>query len=315
MCRVNLIDTVRKWRLKEESDSTILLERRSVSSVFKTFYLVIFIVTTWKVSVFIENECANLLLTNNWFFWLPFVFFWVFLFHMLRLYVSLEQLEDPLTDLHQNYIRPLSSNRRRFFEQFLRFFVMVLVSLKGFEIIFMGNQLHIITSFIEVHPRVVGLAEIFLYLTALYSAMLLWDIFMKLWGGKKWNETFWEVSLVGFCISLYFMYVIASTDKAHVIPSSNLEFMRLLMVALIAATMFSLFRGKSVLKAIREVPASIAEVLEVPYYGRHCNIVVDQYANVKPSDPAVFHGNKCTSTSCDLSKKTQQVIIPEEVSR
>ncbi len=164
----------------------------SLSSAYKNVYLLVFAIAAAAIAYQLLR-CKNALwevvqgggtgsINYYTFVGALVVFCIAIFFHLMRIYVSMEQLEDPTTEEHRLYIKPLRGWRTGV-EQAVRILIIVIVSLK----------------FVPVFNTIHRLAY---YLVILYSSLLLWDVFIHFAGKLVWRDTFIGSSIVGLIVSI-----------------------------------------------------------------------------------------------------------------
>jgi hypothetical protein len=204
----------------------VILPGRLLASVMKTVYFLAFVITAWNLAVAIRghgnpfikiakgisDRDATVMGSITLFFTLS------ILAHIIRIYLNLEMLENPMSKIHKEFIDPLGK-APRFFEQSLRAALVLLVS---FEIASqMGEGVgaaefakhSVFGAFLYVSKVLFGwlpfipnvdiavlkkegiqsLSGFILYLNGIYVLLFLWDlvviigmsIFRLTWDGLK----------------------------------------------------------------------------------------------------------------------------------
>jgi flagellar biosynthesis protein FliQ len=173
---------------------------------------------------------------------------------LIRIYITMELLEDPFSKHHNKYIRLLGT-KKRFFEQLIRIFIIVIVSLKIFTEKDDWSNINTLASF----------------LLSLYFGLLLLDCItlppLKEWKNKKWSELIWPYMTIdffgfGLAVLLYLMTSSSQNQTAYFIP----------IIVVLVVFLFLLFASliHSIIKYFKEYCYFILDLLlnlYEPYYG------------------------------------------------
>jgi len=244
---------------------------KSLTSAFKLFYLGVFILTAWYFfnpfwshlpSIFNSLGAGDIPFLDGVFilfvlFLLPLAVF----MHFLRLYITMELLEDPTSPFHAKFIRPLTSFPR-YFEQLVRLIVIAIITFKALGILGFG--------------MFDSLQHLCSYMLLFYGLLMFWDVMILTFHFRNktisWKDTYILQNIVSFMASAI----------AWLISRGQLESYFLLALALlfiIAATVYSFIKDYKYGKNNEFVNRSfIPELLKtiksifIPYYGEEKSI-------------------------------------------
>ncbi len=186
--------------MKPVSTVTVTKLHKSLTSAYKNLYLGVFLYAAYEIGhqffesrPFVWNLLGNGDLQSDnyrYFTWLVLLLCAAVGLHLLRIYLTMERLEDPTSNRHERYLSekgwPVQLG-----EQWIRMAVILIVSLKFMPIVDTLNKLA-------------------WFLAILYCALLSWDLFMWLFGGVRLKETYLPSSSVGLCASLLLIGVSAN---------------------------------------------------------------------------------------------------------
>ncbi|HHT9122668.1 MAG TPA: hypothetical protein ACFYEF_07335 [Candidatus Wunengus sp. YC63] len=217
-------------------------EGRPLSSAIKTFYFLVFFSAgvTFFFPFFTKiSDFWNALPSKpntRWdaiFFTVALVIFYIVIFfHFIRLYITLELLEDPTTDFHKIFIYPLG-NKARFAEQIIRFLLILCVS---FKIIDLFKHL-LVTIEVNTNP------DLSKYILVLYVVLLLWDIVYVM--ASHWNsmsEKIFDNKLSSLLINILLIFVVILL--LIFCPKTYSEYIKIMLIFISVILVFTLFNGK-----------------------------------------------------------------------
>ena len=220
------------------NDRNVVLQEKQLSSAFKIFYLAIFLNTAYKIFLDLNMHSDSLrkeiLLEHSTILSvLLYIFPVVLFFHFMRIYFTMEELEDPTSLPHHIYIASLGKIGR-VIEQLVRLSVILLVSLK-------------LTNIIIGTTHFNSLKSLFYYLSFFYFSLLFWDIFITLYYQKYKNNSqnspstyFWQ-DIICFVASLIFLIIfIFQNGKNQSIDAAMVASYCLLIIIMI--TLISFYR-------------------------------------------------------------------------
>ncbi len=179
--------------------------RRSPSSAFKVVYLILFVTAAIQLRldllnnrdsswVFFSQKAIGGLDYTLYTYLLQF-FAGALILHLLRMYLSMEDLEDPCSDTNERCFRNSSVWFRRT-EQIIRLTVIAVLSMK---LISLG-----------IFPKVTTLNATAVFLCVLYGLLIAWDVFvMILRPSMRWYVLKWTfpASLGGMATVLCLFFV------------------------------------------------------------------------------------------------------------
>lgn len=182
------------------SDSTVVAFTDPISSHMKFFYSALFFYVSFLVFGRIGSHAFKSWghfsqipdTPGNKFAYSIIIVLLIFfeVYHFLRMYLYLHQLEDPSSIVYKRYIRPFHNERCLLLcEHFVRFVLVGIVTLKMFE-----NYLLNIDAF-----------RMFVaYLLLFYIFLLLWDYIVAKSSQVKNDDTFYVMNIIGI-ITLFFL--------------------------------------------------------------------------------------------------------------
>lgn len=171
--------------------------------------------------------------------------------HLLRMYITMEQLEDPFSQGYRNYIAALQDNQSSLTkEQYARMFVICVVSSKTFL------------------PRFTEFWQIGVFLLILYSSLLTWDVIMVRTKHFEWKKTYW-LSSIGGLIGSFVMIGIGIAP--HYTKSSLLlpGIAAVVYVVLVIVTFVFEWRQTGRMRVFDHFKKLLKEFV-APYYGQFC---------------------------------------------
>lgn len=273
----------------------VINPKRSLASVLKTVYLGGFIYAGVKILASpadVESglkasgiDAGQIESLNDWLFFALFLFLVSAFLHHIRLYVTIELLEDPASQLHQDTIKGLdNSSIHRFMEQTVRLIITALVALKVSkpdlltffleQIGYKNSQLWCVIT--NTDHTISTIPSYLLYLIIIYIVLMFWD-FIVYFGGDIKNNNFSSLVLflshilgIIFCGLVLFAWVNhAGNNKSNDITG--------LVYLIFASIFFGSFYIIILLyyfftnKEFWEVIRSMIWNLFQPYYGHICN--------------------------------------------
>jgi hypothetical protein len=177
---------------------------------------------------------------------LIFAFTCIMAFHFLRIYVTLELLEEPVSRLHLTFLVPLQRRWQRAVEQGIRVLVVGLVSLK------------LITAL----PTITAFAA---YAFWVYFSLLLWDGFMIAIGRKRCRDTFVFSSLFGV-VFFASLWVLMSKHQGTIYTAAVIYF-SVITLFMLGALVYDFLRGAV---PYRDFCRALWNDVVRPYYGSTC---------------------------------------------
>ncbi len=294
-----------------DKDVTII-DKQPLTSALKIVYLCFFVYTASTIfSAFVshipeigESIKANTLPTLDGLIFIIVLFFLPVAvgLHFVRIYLTMEMLEDPTSPFHKKYLTRLSSDAK-FKEQLLRFSAIILVSFKliekicGFEVL---NQLH-------------GLCA---YLVAFYFSLLLWDLWIYCCHKKidpnfsLIEDTYFRMNAFSMMAAIFAFYLALGIVKSYFI-------LALALLCIIAAIFMSFYydykdKKKSSDNCVfwRELVfwsdlKDIMKNIKTPYYGDQ--YVVSREKIFRDNTNKPFSGS-CDSDNCRYQEGSIQVL-------
>jgi hypothetical protein len=238
-------------------DEQIILKKPFFPSVIKTFYLLVFVYSTYqamgtlleKSRIFLNEDipiCAYSV-PQIALYAITILYVVAFSLHMLRLYLSLEELEDPFSKVHKDFIKPLGKGCKSIVERYIRSAFLLVVSLKVINFNLFNSELK----------------GIFLYLLCLYGSMLAWDVYIWKAGRVKRKELFFSISLPGTLIA----YAMWCTQLHYFGADGTKILIATLLGMMMLATFYSLL-SNDWYGFIKEGLQTICDFFyKPPYYG------------------------------------------------
>lgn len=196
----------------------MLINETPLSSAYKVAYFVIFVATAVDV---VRNLIGNYSAlgktlgivsesTNDHTVSVLYACFCVtFLFHIIRVYLTMEFLEDPSTNLHKDFVHKYDK-KMRFWEQAIRYCIILTVSIY-FVHVFGANASH----------TQISIKTISLFLVVLYFFLLCWDCHALLaMQGSKSKRTlkvlpFISCDAIGFILNSCILWVLVKPKDAE----------------------------------------------------------------------------------------------------
>jgi hypothetical protein len=163
-------------------------------------------------------------------------------FHFLRLYVSLELLENPCSEFFSKYLLTMRPSLRGW-ESLLRIVLLILVTFK------------------LVH-QFTGMQHLAIYLASIYLVLLFWDVLMIRGQGLGLAETYFYVSCPNFIFSAL-LYVSLTCENYTIM----IVFMVLLAFSTTVSLVWDLYRNHSEYALFF---SGIKEDVIMPHDGQRC---------------------------------------------
>jgi hypothetical protein len=283
-----------------------IIHEKPLTSALKIFYLGIFIYTAITIFSAFVGHVPDIYqkLEADTLPWFDGCVIIVVLFllpisvgiHFLRIYITMEMLEDPTSPFHKRYLTPLNQNDIKV-EHVIRFFAIIFVSFKLIEEIFNFKV------FDNLH-------HLCWYLLFFYSSLLIWDIWIyychksKGSGFSLCKDTYFKMNILSLIAVGFALLLSKGTPKSYIALSFFLSI-------IIVVTVLSFindgknrkqgFNERTVWYELKRIMMSIFN----PYYGKNYVISEEKIYRDIPDKP--FSGS-CVSNDCRYKEDSLTVL-------
>lgn len=231
--------------------------------------------------------------------------FVIVILHMVRVYISIEELDNPHSSLRRNHVDPLP-NEIKVWEQIVRL-----------------GLFCALTLFVTMRFASSGSAirDAFLFLTGLYLLMVVWDMLVgishfrnrtdrsrhflaSLWDAF-WTHTFFVSSILGFLLSI--LVVVVAPDDGDKKASGRWILIAILLCIYAASIVLSFFSSSSkdlgLRSFLQHVLDDFLSIFLAPDFGVKCN--PRRQLVVGPERQPVLSPILCADTNNDCAKREE----------